>query len=52
MNLILNSFLNKRDAFRKEELRRRHISFLRISGFQIKAQKQRNRFRKREKRIF
>ncbi|EMM72829.1 hypothetical protein LEP1GSC038_1864 [Leptospira weilii str. 2006001855] len=52
MNLILNRFLSKRDAFRKEELRRRQISSLRISGFQIKAQKQRNRFRKREKRIF
>ncbi|ALO27625.1 hypothetical protein LEP1GSC103_0182 [Leptospira borgpetersenii serovar Javanica str. UI 09931] len=52
MNLILNRSLNKRDAFRKEELRRKHISSLRISGFQIKVQKQRNLFRKREKRIF
>ncbi|EKS02220.1 hypothetical protein LEP1GSC125_0799 [Leptospira mayottensis 200901122] len=52
MNLILNRFLNKRDVFRKEELRRGQISSLRISGLQIKAQKQRNRFRKREKRIF
>ncbi|EMM76726.1 hypothetical protein LEP1GSC040_0911 [Leptospira santarosai str. 2000030832] len=52
MNFISGCFLNKKDAFKKEELRREHISSLRISGFQIKAQKRRNRLQKREKRIF
>ncbi|EMJ91303.1 hypothetical protein LEP1GSC193_3496 [Leptospira alstonii serovar Pingchang str. 80-412] len=50
MNSISNRFLNKKEVFRKEELRRKHMSSLRISGFQVKIRKQKNRLRRSEKR--
>ncbi|MDV6234319.1 hypothetical protein CH379_001575 [Leptospira ellisii] len=51
MNLSSNRFLQKKDLFRKEELRQKRISSLRVSGFQFKVRKYARRNRGREKRI-